>query len=205
MLRRILLTTASMAIVLAVTPAAATARHDPHHGPGALLSLDGGPAIRGVPAPICEPPRDAECAPLPEEIPFSGGEDAVIRLAADSVRIIDWKIVYSAYPVGDTMTLSRSGPYDGTKYRQIDFTAPPPGDWRVFAGVTYVRPDGGRGGASYEWRLTSEPPDSATSAVPVTGTVTGEGAGTPLLIALPGLAMALGVSLIMSRRVRRRA
>lgn len=204
MLRRVLLTTASMAIVLAMSPAEATAHHQPHHGPGALLSLDGGPAIRGVPAPICQPPRDAECSPL-EEIPFSGGEDAEIRPAVDSVRIIRWKIVYSAYPVGDAMTLSRSGPSEGTKYRKIDFTAPPPGDWRVFAGVTYERPDGGRGGATYEWRLSSEPPDSATSAVPVTGTVTGGGAGTPLLITLPVLVMALGVSLVMSRRVRRRA
>lgn len=204
MLRRVLLTTASMAIVLAMSPAAAAAHHQPHHVPGALLSLDGGPAIPGVLAHICLPPRDAECAPL-EESPFSGGEDAVIRLAVDSVRIIRWKVVYSAYPVGDAMTLSRSGPFDGTKYRKIDFTAPPPGDWRVGAWVTYVRPDGGRGEANYEWRLSSEPPDSATSAVPVTGTVTGGGAGTPLLIALPALAMALGVSLIMSRRVRRRA
>jgi hypothetical protein len=204
MLRRVLLSAATMAIVLAMSPAAATAHHQPHHGPGALLSLDGGPAIPGVPAHPCLPPRDAECSPL-DEIPFSGGEDAEIRSAVDSVRIIRWKIVYSAYPVGDTMTLSRSGPSDGTKYRKIDFTAPPPGDWRVFAWMTYERADGDRGQATYEWRLSSEPPDSATSAVPVAGTVAGGGAGTPLLIALPVLAMALGVFLVMSHRVRRRA
>ncbi len=164
------------------------------------MSLDGGSPIPGVRAPICEPPRDAECSPL-EAIPFSGGEDAVIRLTADTARITRWKIVYSSYPVGDTTMLSRSGPSDGTKYRQIDFTAPPPGDWRVFALVIFQRPDGGRGGATFEWRLTSEPPDSATIAGPVAA----QEAATPLLITLPVLMLALGVSLVLFQRVRRRA
>lgn len=144
MFRRILLTAAVMAIVLAMTPAAATADHHPHHARRALLSLDGGAPTVGVHAPICELPRDAECSPL-EATPFSGGEDAVFRFADDTIRIRRWSIDYSQYPVGDRITLSRSGPSDGTEYKKIEFTAPPPGDWRVFVAVY-----GTRGGASYE-------------------------------------------------------
>ncbi len=200
--RRILVGAAMAMLMLTFGGPAAARGPDLQEPPDALLSLDGGPGTDGTLGSFCffETGGSADCgdvgAPLDlDPISFSGGEDATVTLADDSARIQRWRVEISAYPDGaETAAYESERPHPDVT--EIEFTAPPPGDWRVHVSLDLTTATGS-GDAFYEWRLSSLPDTAMTDPAAASSTPLTLVATLPLLLS----ALVIGVAITRRRRI----
>ena len=170
--------------------------------PDALLSLDGGTRTKGTLGSFCffETGGSGGCGavggPLDlEPMSFSGGEDATVTLYDDSARIQRWMVEISPYPDGPEAASGESErPHPDVK--EIEFSAPPPGDWRVHVSLDFTTATGS-GDAFYEWRLSTMPDTAVTASTATSSTTAVLAAVWPVLV----LALAFSLAITHRRRI----
>ncbi len=200
--RRILVGAAMAMLVLTFGGPAAARGPDLAGPPDALLSLDGGPSTVGTLGSFCffETGGSGGCGDVGEPLdldptPFTGGEDAMVTLDDDSARIQRWRVEISAYPDGaETASYESERPHPDVT--EIQFMAPPPGDWRVHVSLDLTTATGS-GDAFYEWRLSSLPDTAMTHPAAASSTALSLAATLPLLLS----ALVIGVAITRRRRM----